>query len=115
MPCRSLSLRAPNWKSCDQALKHRGSLLIWRDKDMSWHGRKIGHDGRPPVFSDAAIQYCLMVKVPFGPPLLEATGMVEDIPSLARAGLLHPEPQAKAYHGSDPLPPGSRPAEPAGR
>ena len=46
--------------------------------------------GRPPVFSDAAIQFCLMVKVLFGLPLRQTTGMVESI--LSMAGLDWPVP-----------------------
>ena len=61
--------RTTNWKSYNEALKRRGSLLIWRDKDMVWLAPKAGRMGRQPVFSDAAIQFCLMVKVLFGLPL----------------------------------------------
>ena len=28
--------RTTNWKSYNKALKRRGSLLIWLDKDMVW-------------------------------------------------------------------------------
>ncbi len=54
--------RTKNWKSCNGALKRRGSLLVWLDKDMTWLALKAGRPGRPPVFSDAAVQFCLMVK-----------------------------------------------------
>ena len=43
-------------KSCNDALKRRGSLLIWRDKDMTWLAPKAGRNGRPLLSSDAAIQ-----------------------------------------------------------
>lgn len=46
--------------------------------------------GRPPVFSDAAIQFCLMVRVLFGLPLRQTTGMVSSI--LQMAGLDWPDP-----------------------
>lgn len=46
--------------------------------------------GRPPVFSDAAIQFCLIVKVLFGLPLRQTTGMVSSI--LQMAGLDWPVP-----------------------
>lgn len=45
---------------------------------------------RAPVFSDAAIQFCLMVKVLFGLPLRQTTGMVASI--LKMAGLEWPVP-----------------------
>lgn len=51
------------------ALKRRGSLLAWLDKGMIWLTPKAGRPGRPAVFSDAAVQFCLMVKVLFGLPL----------------------------------------------
>ncbi len=54
----------------------RGSLLIWLDKDMVWLATKAERPGRPPVFSDAAIRFCLMVKLLFGLPLRQTTGMV---------------------------------------
>ena len=82
--------RTTNWKSYNDALKRRGSLLIWLDKDMVWLAPKAGQNGRPPVFSDAAIQFCLMVKVLFGLPLRQTTGMVASI--LSMAGLDWPVP-----------------------
>jgi len=82
--------RTMNWKSYNEALKRRGSLLVWLDKDMVWLAPKAGQMGRPPVFSDAAIQFCLMVKVLFGLPLRQTTGMVSSI--LQMAGLDWPVP-----------------------
>lgn len=82
--------RTTNWKSYNEALKRRGSLLVWLDKDMVWLAPKAGHMGRPPVFSDAAIQFCLMVKVLFCLPLRQTTGMVSSI--LQMAGLDWPVP-----------------------
>ena len=76
--------RTTNWRSYNAALKQRGSLLIWLDKDMAWRAPKAGRPGRPPVFSDAAIQFCLMVKVLFGLPLRQTTGMVASILQMAR-------------------------------
>ena len=82
--------RTTNWRSYNDALKRGGSLLIWLDKAMVWRAPKAGRNGRPPVFSDAAIQFCLMVKVLFGLPLRQTTGMVASI--LSMAGLDWPVP-----------------------
>ena len=82
--------RTTNWKSYNDALKRRGSLLIWLDKAMAWRAPKAGRNGRPPVFSDGAIQFCLMVKVLFGLPLRQTTGMVASF--LSMAGLDWPVP-----------------------
>lgn len=57
---------------------------------MVWLRPRAGRNGRPPVFSDAAIQFCLMVKVLFGLPLRQAAGMVASI--LSMAGLDWPVP-----------------------
>ena len=82
--------RTTNWSTCNDALKQRGSLLVWLDRDMAWLAPKFGKPGRPPVFSDAAIQFCLTVKVLFGLPLRQTTGMVSSI--LRMAGLDWPVP-----------------------
>jgi len=37
-------------------------LLIWLDKEMAWLAPHDGSPGRPAVFSDAAIQFCLTIK-----------------------------------------------------
>ena len=96
--------RTTNWKSYNDALRRRGSLLIWLDKDMGWFAAKAGRSGRPPVFSDAAIQFCLMVKVLFGLPLRQTTGMVASI--LEMAGLDWPVPDFSTAQaaGRRPLP-----------
>ena len=52
------------------SLQKRGSLLIWLDKEMTWFAPHDGRPGRPAVFSDAAIQFCLTIKVLFKLPLI---------------------------------------------
>jgi hypothetical protein len=49
-------------KDYKTALKARGSLLTWLDKDMRWHGSASGKRGRRPKYSEAAIQFCLTIK-----------------------------------------------------
>ena len=58
-----------NWASYNASLKARGSLTVWLDKGMQWYAPATGKRGRNPVFSDAAIQFCLSIKMPlrFGP------------------------------------------------
>ena len=55
--------RTTNWSSYNASLRKRGSLLIWVDTDMTWLAPRDGRPGRPAVFSDAAIQFCLSIKV----------------------------------------------------
>jgi hypothetical protein len=60
-------------------------LLVWLDREMEWSAPKRGRPGRPETFSDAAIQFCLSIKVLFGLALRQTVGMVESL--LKRAGL----------------------------
>jgi len=82
--------RTTNWSAYNDALRKRGSLLIWLDKGMAWHAPREGGLGRPPVFSDAAIQFCLSIKVLFRLPLRQTAGMVASL--LQLAGLDWPIP-----------------------
>jgi len=75
--------RTTNWKEYNAALKARGSLLIWLDKDMRWHGSGSGKRGRTPTYSDAAVQFCLTVKGLFNLPLRQAMGMAQSLLELA--------------------------------
>ena len=76
--------RTTNWSAYNAALRKRGSSLIWLDKEMAWHAPHEGRSGRPPVFSNAAIQFCLSIKVLFKLPLRQTAGMVASLLRLAR-------------------------------
>jgi hypothetical protein len=76
--------RTTNWKDYNAALKARGSLLIWLDKEMRWHGSASGKRGRTPKYSEAAVQFCLTVKALFNLPLRQAMGMTQSLLELAR-------------------------------
>ena len=82
--------RTTNWSSYNEALRKRGSLLFWLDKDMTWLALRDGRPGRPAVFSDAAIQFCLSIKILFKLPLRQTAGMVASL--LKLAGLDWPVP-----------------------
>ena len=58
--------RTTNWPEYNAALRRRGSLMVWLDREMEWCAPKRGRPGRPETFSDAAIQFCLSIKVLFG-------------------------------------------------
>jgi hypothetical protein len=73
-----------NWRACNAALKQRGSLLIWFDPEMEWLAAPSGRRGRPAIFSDAAIQTCLMLKALFGLPLRQTTGLVASLLKMAK-------------------------------
>ena len=75
--------RTINWKAYNCALKARGDLTIWLDKDMQWLATPSGKPGRSKTFSDAAIQFCLTVKCLFNLPLRQALGLVQSLLRLA--------------------------------
>ncbi len=68
-----------NWPAYNKALRRRGSLTIWFDPDMAWAAQPTGKPGRQPVYSDAAVQTCLTMKVLFGMALRQTTGFVESL------------------------------------
>lgn len=74
-----------NWAAYNAALKARGSLSIWLDKDMQWYAPASGKRGRQRVFCDAAIQFCLSIKCLFGLALRQSLGLVQSL--LRMAGL----------------------------
>ena len=55
-----------NWRAHNAALRRRESLTIWFDPQTAWLAAPTGKRDRQPVFSDAAIQTCLMLKALFG-------------------------------------------------
>lgn len=75
--------KTTNWAAYNAALKARGSLTIWLDKDMLWYAPANGKRGRQQVFSDAAIQFCLSIKCLFGLALRQSLGLVHSLLRLA--------------------------------
>ena len=73
------SYKILNWPAYNKALKCRGSLTVWFDPDMAWVATPTGKRGRPPIYSDPAIQTCLTMKVLFGMVLRQTTGFVESL------------------------------------
>ena len=56
--------RTRNWREYDRALVARGDLTVWISPDSAWHvAEGTGRRGRPSVFTDAAIQTVLTLKV----------------------------------------------------
>ena len=78
--------RTTNWSEYNAALRRRGSLLVWFDPQMEWRAPKRGRPGRPETFSDAAIQFCLSLKVLFGLALRQSERRGATGPSRPRTG-----------------------------
>jgi hypothetical protein len=69
--------RIRNWREYDRGLIARGDLTLWFSPDLAWHAPEgMGKRGRPRVFSDAAIQCVLTLKVLFQLALRAAQGLV---------------------------------------
>lgn len=85
------SYRTTNWRAYNAALKERGSLLIWFDRETEWLAAPKGRRGRPARFSDAAIQTCLTLKALFGLALRQTTGLVASLLKLAGLDLPVPD------------------------
>ena len=84
------SYQTTNWRTYNAALKQRGSLHIWFDRETVWLAKPSGRRGRSATFTDTAIQACLTLKALFGLPLRQTTGLVASL--LALAGLDWPVP-----------------------
>ena len=77
--------RTTNWPDYNAALRRRGSLFVWLDREMEWLASPSGRPGRSETHSEAAIQVCLSIKVLFGLALRQTIGMVASL--LKMAGL----------------------------
>jgi len=79
--------RTRNWREYNQGLIARGDLTVWLSPDLAWQALEgSGKRGRPLVFSDAAIQCVLTLKVLFQLPLRAAQGMAGSLIRLAGLG-----------------------------
>ena len=72
-----------NWSEYNTSLKSRGRIDIWFSKDLNWIAPPQGKHGRNQIYSDTAIQCCLMLKVMFQLPLRQVTGFVESLMKMA--------------------------------
>jgi hypothetical protein len=73
-----------NWAPYTKALRARGSLTMWLDRDMAWQAGPVsGKPGRPEKYSDAAVQCCLTMKVLFGLALRQTQGFVQSVLELS--------------------------------
>ena len=71
--------KTTNWPAYDEALKRRGSLMIWFDPEMRWDAAPTGKRGRQQTCSDAAVETGLTMKVLSGMALRQTTGFVESL------------------------------------
>lgn len=86
--------RVLNWHDYNMALIKRGEIDLWIDKKTleNWHAAPTGKPGRPRIYSDAAIQAILLMRIVFCLPLRAITGTVTSIFRLAGITLSVPCP-----------------------
>jgi hypothetical protein len=71
--------RTTNWSSYNRALINRGNICIWFDPKTQWYAQSQGKQGRNQIYSDTAIQCCLMIKSLFRLSLRMVTGFVQSL------------------------------------
>lgn len=86
--------RVLNNSDYSKALIKRGEVDLWIDKETleHWHAEPTGKPGRPRIYSDAAIQALLLMRIVFCLPLRALRGMVASIFRLAGITLSVPNP-----------------------
>jgi hypothetical protein len=82
--------RTTSWSEYCDALRGQGSLLVRLDHWTEWSAPNRGRPGWPAVVSDAAIQFCLRLKVPFGRALWQTVVLVASLLKLVGLDWLVP-------------------------
>lgn len=71
--------KTTNWARYNAALKARGSLTLWLERDMPWLATPSGKRCRQQTFSDASIQFCLSIKCFFNLPSRQTLDLVQSL------------------------------------
>jgi len=88
------SRRISNWSEYNKALVNRGSLTFWFNEDTmnAWiNKRGLSKRGRPTLYSDLAIEFCLTIKALFKLPLRATQGFVQSIFKIMNISLPVPD------------------------
>lgn len=75
------SYRVRNWAEYNKALKQRGSITFWiNEKTLEeWEAKKEVRRGRPKVYSEIAIEACVIMRVLFRLPYRQCEAFVTDL------------------------------------
>ncbi len=77
--------RTTNWPEYNRSLQSRPNLTVWMSPDIPWLGNvRTETNGRPTVYTDAAIQAVLTMKVLFKLGLRQARGLVSSLLTLLK-------------------------------
>jgi len=88
---RATRYKTTNWPQYNAALKARGSLTFWLQRDMQWLATPSGKRGRQQTFSDTSIQFCWSIKCLFNLPLHQNLGLMQSLLELAGLDWLVPD------------------------
>lgn len=85
--------RIKNWSEYNEALKQRGSLMVWLDSKVldKWYAKPTGKQGSQPVYTDLAIKLTLQFGKVFGQKLRQTEGLVISLLSLMKIDLKVPD------------------------
>jgi hypothetical protein len=78
-----------NWHEYNEALKRRGSLIVWVEEEAlkEWEAKPTGKRGAQPLYSDLAITSTLTIGKVYGQKLRQTQGLVDSLFNLMRLDL----------------------------
>ena len=82
-----------NWREYNRALRQRGSLTVWVTPEAlaTWTPAQTGRRGRPPAYSDLAIETGIMLRLAMGRPWRQTEGLLRSIIQLLGLDLPVPD------------------------
>jgi Transposase DDE domain len=82
-----------NWREYNQALQERGSLTVWVTSEAiaAWQAPPTGQRGRPPLYSNVAIETGHILRLAFGRPWRQTEGLLRSIVTLLGVSLAIPD------------------------
>ena len=85
--------RVSNWKQYNEYLKQRGNLSIWISEDVTkgWNYEGKRKRGGKKIYSELAIQTCLVIRKVYHLPLRQTQGMMESLVRIMRVPFTIPD------------------------
>lgn len=82
-----------NWREYNRALRQRGSLTVWVTPEAlaTWTPAQTGRRGRPPAYSDLAIETGIMLRLAMGRPWRQTEGLLRSVIQLLGLDLPVPD------------------------
>ena len=82
-----------NWREYNEALRRRGDFTIYFTEDAiaGWRPAKAGKRGRPPEYSDVAIEATVLIRQVFHQPLRQTEGFMNSLVRVMKAEIAIPD------------------------